>query len=252
MRVQELSLGFGRDLAGPVLWTEKHFEEEQNLLIGQGEELLTVNVPIHFRVRDAVAFARHTSNPQPALTALGYRQLLRITGEHTSFGLMTSDRAAVADQLRTGLQQASDQLGLGLEILFVGLKDVHPPVSVAGAYQDVVSAEEERLTHIDQARSYSVQSLGAAQVSAQLTRLHATTAAAERNARAAGETSRFLAPLATFRDHREVFSTRLHLEALEEALAQVRQLYFVPAGSGSRHNFVLGSDHATAAVPLLK
>jgi len=69
-RVQELSLGFGRDLAGPVLWTEKHFEEEQNLLIGQGEELLTVNVPVHFRIRDAVAFARRTSNSHAALTAL--------------------------------------------------------------------------------------------------------------------------------------------------------------------------------------
>jgi len=251
-RVQEISLGFGRDLAVPVLWTEKHFEDEQNLLVGQGEELLTLNVPVHYRVRDAVAYATNLSSARDALASLGYRLLLQLTAEHTSFGLMTTDRAAAADSIRVGLQEASDRLGLGLEIVFVGLKDVHPPVSVAGAYQDVISAEEERLTQIDQARSYAVQSLGAAQVAAGLTRLQSATAARERVTRAAGETSRFLAPLDTFRAHRDVFTTRLHLETLETTLAGLRQLYVVPAGVGGRRNFILGSDHTSAsAMPAL-
>jgi len=246
-RVLELALGFERDLAGPVLWAEKHFEGEQNLLLGGGEELLTINVPVQYRVCDAVAFLRHTANPARALESLGYRQLLALTSEHTAFGLMTTDRAEVSDKIRSQLQQACDRLNLGLEIVFVGLKDVHPPVAVASAYQDVISAEEERSALVDQSRTYSVLALGSAQVAARLARIQAEAAATERRTRASGESSRFLAPLATYRAHADVFTTRLRLEALESALADLRQLYVVPSGPAARRSFVLGSDNATAA-----
>ena len=250
-RVQELALGFERDLAGPVLWAEKHFEGEQNLLLGGGEELLTINVPVQYRVRDAVAFLRHTADPARALESLGYRQLLALTGEHTAFGLMTTDRAEVSDKIRSQLQLACDRLNLGLEIVFVGLKDVHPPVAVASAYQDVISAEEERSALVDQSRTYSVLALGSAKVAARLARIQAEAAATERRTRASGESSRFLAPLATYRAHADVFTTRLRLETLESALADLRQLYVVPAGPAARRSFVLGSDNASTATAVL-
>lgn len=247
-RVQELSLGFERDLQGPVLWAEKHFEGEQNLLVGSGEELLTFNVPVHYRVRDAVAFLRRTGDAAAALQALGYRELLGVTGTHTAFGLMTTDRGEVAELLRTRLQAASDRLGLGLEILFVGLKDVHPPVDVAPAYQDVVSAEEERVALVDQARTYAVQVAVSASVSANQLRVGAETFRRERRARAEGEAGRFLAPLPTYRDHPEVMTTRLRLEALEATLAAARRVWVTPGGEARRVQFFLGGDGASAPV----
>jgi regulator of protease activity HflC (stomatin/prohibitin superfamily) len=238
-RVQEIALGYERDLAGPVLWAEKHFEGEQNLLVGRGEELLTFNVPIHYRIRDAVAFLRHTSDPRAALATLGYRELLTLAGTHTAFGLMTTDREAIAAALHTRLQAAADRLALGLELTFVGLKDVHPPVAVAPAYQDVISAEEERSAVVDQARTYAVDTLAAARVTATTNRLAATALATARRARATGESARFLAPLPTYRAHPGVFQTRVRLETLEAALADLRALYVVPAGA--RHLY-LGTD----------
>lgn len=248
-RVQEVALGFERDLAGPVLWTEKHFEGEQNLLVGQGEELLTINVPVHYRIRDAVAYTRRAGDARAALEALGYRELLGLTTTYTAFGLMTTDRVEITEKLRTRLQAAADALGLGLEIVFVGLKDVHPPVPVAPAYQDVISAEEQRSALADHARTYVVQATAAAHVSATQLRLQAETAATERRARAAGEAARFLAPLAVYREHPEVFMTRRRLEALEAALGEIRQLVLVPREVRARANFFLGVDAATPVIP---
>ncbi len=241
-RVRELALGFERDLAGPVLWTEKHFEGEQNLLVGQGEELLTVNVPVHYRVCDAVAYLRHTGDARDALEALGYHELLGVTATHGAFGLMTTERDEVAARLRSGLQAASDRLGLGLEIVFVGLKDVHPPVPVASAYQDVVSAEEQRVSLVDQARAYAEQTLAGARLASTQARLQAESAASSRLARAGGDTARFLAPLATWKQHPEVLGTRLRLEVIEAALADLGQLYVVPAGARRRSGFFLGGE----------
>lgn len=243
-RIQEIALGFERDLAGPVLWAEKHFEGEQNLLVGAGEELLTFNVPVQFRIRDAVAAVRRTTDPTAALAALGSRQLFALAIEHRAFDLMTSDRAELAARLHASLQAECDRLGLGLELVFVGLKDVHPPVPVAPAYQDVISAEEERVTLIDAARTHAAQTLGDARIAAHLTRVQADADATARLARAAGETSRFLAPLATWREHPVEFGLRLRLESLETALAGVPRLEILPAGA--RRSFYLG----TPALPL--
>lgn len=250
-RVQELALGFERDLSGPVLWAEKHFEGEQNLLVGQGEELLTINVPIHYRVRDAVAYLRRAGDARAALESLGYRELLQLTGTHTAFGLMTTDRIEITDTLRTRLQAASDRLGLGLEIVFVGLKDVHPPVSVAPSYQDVVSAEEQRAAFVDLARTYAVQATAAGQISAAQIKLQAETAAAERRARATGEAARFVAPLAVYRAHPDLYSARRRLETMESALSEVRQLVLIPSDARSRINFFLGLDATTPLAPAL-
>jgi regulator of protease activity HflC (stomatin/prohibitin superfamily) len=248
-RVQEISLGFERDLAGPVLWAEKHFEGEQNLLVGQGEELLTINVPIHFRVRDAVAYLRRASDARAALESLGYRELLGLTTAHTAFGLMTTDRAEITGKLRSNLQAAVDRLELGIEIVFVGLKDVHPPVPVAPAYQDVVSAEEQRAALVDHARTYAVQAGIAATVSAAQLRLQANTSATERRARATGEVARFLATLPVYRQNPDVYTTRRRLEATEAALSEIRQLVLVPREARGRANFYLGLDAATPVAP---
>ena len=248
-RVQEISLGFERDLAGPVLWAEKHFEGEQNLLVGQGEELLTINVPLQYRIRDAVAYLRRASDARAALEALGYRELLSVTTRHSAFGLMTTDRAEITTALRQNLQAAADRLGLGIEIVFVGLKDVHPPVPVAPAYQDVISAEEQRIALVDLARTYSVQATAAAHVSATQIRVQSETTAMERRSRAQGEVARFLAPLAAYRAQPEVFITRRRLEALESALADIRQLVLLPHEARSRSTFYLGLDGATIPAP---
>ena len=250
-RVQEVSLGFERDLAGPVLWAEKHFEGEQNLLVGQGEELLTINVPLQYRIRDAVTYLRHAGDARSALESLGYRELLAITTTHTAFGLMTTDRVEITEQLRRNLQSAADRLGLGVEIVFVGLKDVHPPVPVAPAYQDVISAEEQRVAFADLARTYAVQATAAAQVSATQLRLQAQTVATERRSRARGEAARFLAPLAAYHAHPEVFTTRRRLETMEAALGEIRQLVLVSRDARARANFYLGLD-PTAPIPAVR
>src|ERR1043165_1016189 len=67
---------------------------------------LRAELPIHYRVRDAVSYLRRAGDVRTALEALGYRELLALTNTHTAFGLMTSDRVEITDQLRANLQRA--------------------------------------------------------------------------------------------------------------------------------------------------
>ena len=217
-RVQELSLGFDKDLAGPMLWTAPHFVGEQNLLVGDGESLLTVDVPIQYCVSDPVAFLQATTDAPGALKSLASRELIKVARSRESFQIMTVDRETMASELKANLQRQIDQMGLGLEIVFVGLKDVHPPVDVAPAYEKVVGAEEEKEATIDLAKAYQESVLPDATAAGH--RLIAQ-AEADKNGRidqATGDAAQFTSLVTAEREYPTLFRLRLRYDALTEGL----------------------------------
>jgi HflK protein len=221
--IRQISLGFDKDLSGPVLWNEPHFEGEQNLLVGDGESLLTIDVPIFYRISDPVRYLEMTTDAEQALLALADRKLIQVTGSRDGFQIMTEQRAQIARQLRESLQQEVDQLGLGLQIVFVGLKDVHPPVDVAPAYQAVVSAQEEENRTIDLARASRAKVLPEAQSQANRIRNEQVAAYQQRVAAAKGEAARFSAIVEADRENSAVFRFRLKLDVIEQVLGKANK-----------------------------
>jgi membrane protease subunit HflK len=221
--IRQISLGFDKDLSGPVLWNEPHFEGEKNLLVGDGESLLTIDVPIFYRISDPVRYLETTTDAEQALRALADRKLIQVAGSRDSFQIMTEQRAEIARQLRESLQQEVNQLRLGLEIVFVGLKDVHPPVDVAPAYQAVVSAQEEKERAIDLARASRVRVLPDAQAQANRIRVREDASYRQRVATAQGATARFSAIIEADRENSAVFRFRLKLDVIEQVLGKANK-----------------------------
>src|SRR5207247_6129390 len=52
------------------------------------------------------------------------------------------------------IQERADELELGVQILFVGLQDIHPPVKVADAYEAVVGSIQDKEAKILTAEGY--------------------------------------------------------------------------------------------------
>jgi membrane protease subunit HflK len=143
---------------------------------------------------------------------------------------MTEQRAEIARQLKESLQQEVDSLGLGLQIVFVGLKDVHPPVEVAPAYQAVVSAQEGKERTIDLARASRVKALPEAQAQANRIRVEQEASYQQRVAAAQGEAARFSAIVQADRENSAVFRFRLKLDAIEQVLGKANKtILAVPA-----------------------
>ena len=221
-RVQEFALGFENDLGGPVLWTEVHFAGESNLLVGNGEEVLTFNVPVFFDLADPLAAERTSAAPGRLLSNLAQRELLLATAPRDSFGLMTTARAEVSAQIAARLQTASDGLGLGARIRYVGLKDIHPPVAVAPAFQEVISAREQRRMMIDLAAANRITGLADAQTEAFRARRQAESFAAERVAAVAGEAFILTGKVDARRVDPELFDFRNRILVSEEVIPKLR------------------------------
>jgi membrane protease subunit HflK len=238
-QVRTVSLGFEQDLNEPVLWDQPHVTGEKNLLVGDGESLLTINIPILYRVSDAVAYATTSSDPARAMADLAERKLLHIMGSRDGFAVMIDDRAAIAQGLRADLQQEIDNLRLGIQIVFVGLQDIHPPVDVAPAYQEVVSAEEQMESTIDQARAYRARSLPAAQSEANTLTTQAAATSTAQVAGAQGGVSRFLSLATEDARHPGLLELRMRLEAIEKTLDQPpKTILAIPQTPGSRQFFL--------------
>ncbi|MDH7598414.1 MAG: SPFH domain-containing protein [Sedimentisphaerales bacterium] len=176
-RIMELPIGYkpkldpaGFEQRSPLLWNKPHYEEEHSLLVasetGQGPvsgqfggalpvSLVKANVPVHYRVKDLRAFLYNYSDPQKTLEAICYQQLT-VFGASATIETDQMGSSRIAESLLGGgrdrarkvlmqmIQEAADEAGLGVEIVFVGVQGIHPPVEVVPEYQAVVGAVQEK------------------------------------------------------------------------------------------------------------
>ncbi|NIA17304.1 MAG: hypothetical protein GWO86_03040, partial [Planctomycetes bacterium] len=142
----------------PLLWGKKHYKEEFNILVatetlGTYEEgvvpvsIINLAIPVQFRVKDLYAYRYNNVDTKKLLEAVSYREITdyaagaKIEGEESLFG---SGRSSAAKILTERIQARADELKMGVEIVFVALQGVHPPVKVAPDYQAVVGAVQKK------------------------------------------------------------------------------------------------------------
>lgn len=169
------------DKDGPILWTNMHGLSSDKLMIvappgdllgqrdareddrrplethGPAVSLVAVEALVEYRVRDLMLYVRHSVDPDRYFTQLGSRALAREVLKYDADALIGLGRGEASANLQRELQALSDQARLGLEILYVGIPSVHPPQEVAGAFEETVSARQERETAIQGAEQYAIR-----------------------------------------------------------------------------------------------
>jgi len=230
-RVRRLLLGRGSDDEVPyILWSRVHAKDEYKLVLGEGRELVSLDVQVYYRVKDPVAFVTRWQNPISALGSLAYRLMIRQVLPAGLEHVLAEGRGEIRTCLRSDLQAATDAQGLGIEVVDVLVRSTHPPVEVAQAYQSVVSAQVEKVTLGVRARAERAEALPAAEAARHSDIVGARAKAATRLAGSRGEAIRFNAVDAAYSADPGLYRRRCWLETLESSVAD-KSLYVV-AGSG--------------------
>ena len=239
-RLQTIHVGYRADEGRPppktVLWTRPHYAEEDLFLLASREQeaagpepdaaapvnLLSFNIPIEYRIADARRFAYGFADPAATLRALAYRTLARVLSARDLVHVLGSDRLETAGELRAALQAEAERLGLGVDIVFVGLPGVHPPVAIADAFEDVVGSLEAREAKILEARAYRNRRLPVAEAEARRLVFEAEAYRARRSLTAKAEAEQFLHRKTAADRAPAVFRNWYYLQTLREALRGVR------------------------------
>jgi len=154
-----------------ILWTEKHdFVTETMLLVASpkvgsqrlgrsrgrrswtlkkesGESvavsLMMVSVPIEYRVKNIQDYMNRYEDPEGILESIANQHLSEYAASVDIDRLIGPGRKEFNQQLKGLIQQKVDHLQLGIEIVFAGIREAHPPsqANVASAFQAAISAQ---------------------------------------------------------------------------------------------------------------
>ncbi|MHC4292891.1 MAG: SPFH domain-containing protein [Planctomycetota bacterium] len=187
-KVMELAIGYvpnidpetGELKREPLIWGQPHYEEEYPVLVASGAitqnlgegampvSIVNANIPVHYKVQNLYAFLYNHENSSQMLETICYRELAKFcasarldidTEADMANSLFGAGREQAKQVLTKNIQQKADEASLGVEIVFVGLQGIHPPVTVSKNYQEVIGAIQQKQAVILLAEALSNRTL---------------------------------------------------------------------------------------------
>ncbi|MCA9244359.1 MAG: hypothetical protein KDA32_10415 [Phycisphaerales bacterium] len=138
-------------------------------------EIVRMRVVVQYRIRkDALAdYSRNLEDPVLALRRIAWEETQRFNAASTLDLLLGQRHEIAGGILKDRIAKQAAAMKLGLEIVYVGMLGVHPEKSVAEAYRRVVTAQQEKIKAIREARVLENQvlsrSIGAASLAREMT-----------------------------------------------------------------------------------
>jgi regulator of protease activity HflC (stomatin/prohibitin superfamily) len=139
-KVQNFTVGYESEFQADYLWTMNHGGDEYKLLLGDGRELVSINMRVYYKIDNLYQYVSRYESPIEILKAEAYRILLYETVVTSLDHLLSHDRASFSKMFSQKLQKTSKQQKLGLDVITVTLTGIHPPTEMAYEYQEFVSA----------------------------------------------------------------------------------------------------------------
>jgi membrane protease subunit HflK len=193
--------------------------------------LLTVSIPVHYRIKDLDAWITNNANAGSLLQKLAMREVTKYLIRADIDKLMGSDRASAQKTLKQDIDAQAKKHNLGAEVIFVGLQDIHPPVGknerseqaggvaggVAEKYEEVIVAQLKAETIHLEAELYSAGKKPQAEATAAEIWAKASSESTNKVAIAEAEAKRFANQIAAFESAPSVYKTRMKLETFQAA-----------------------------------
>ena len=224
-RVRKLTVGYISDTDSDNIWTGSHGSEEFQLLLGDGNELVSVNLRIEYKISDIIKYLTSTANPEKLIEAQAYNLITDRVIRTDLETLMSVDRRGFADSLREELSARLSDLpdagggtaDAGIEIVSVVLESIHPPVSVASKYQELISAGIKAEKMILDAEAYAAKTVAESEKIRDVGILEAEAAKSKSVAEAQASVTEFMAGVAADSEYSSAYRYEKYLSALSAA-----------------------------------
>jgi membrane protease subunit HflK len=237
----------------PILWTKAHFEQEYPYMVAVAEsseiigtqsqddsglsaavrndfDLLAVGLTVHYRISDIEKYGygreRCYRNPDELLEAICDREVLQFTARSDMDTLLGPGRYETTAILHRAIENEVAKYQMGVEIIFVGLGSVHPPIEVAPSFETVVAALQERQATVLEAKGVEKAILSQARGEAFVLEAAAEAAAFEREVLTQADAFRFAQQCQAFEEGKEIYLWREYLSVLDEFLPGMRKYVF--------------------------
>ena len=231
--VRKEEFGFRTRTPGAAAYDRKGFDMEALMLTGD-KDVIEVAWIVQYKVSDPVSYLFKVRDVAQAVRDASETVTRRIVG-NMDFDYVLSNREILAANARKELQDQLNRLESGVAVMTLQLLDINPPEQVKPAFNEVNIADQDMKRLVNEAEETYNRVIPKARGSAKQIVEEARGYAVERTNRANGETNRFKAIVKEYEGAEEVTRQRLYLEAMQEILPQVEQVYVV---DGSQQNIL--------------
>lgn len=217
--VNEITIGYLSADATDNLWTESHGNNEYKLLLGGGNELVSMNLRIEYKIGDLEQYLKNSGSPESLLESAAYETVTSRTISTDLDTLLAADRAEFSISFREELEKRIEKYNTGLSIVSVVIESIHPPVEVAQIYQQIISAGIEAEKIILDAQAVAGVTLADAQTQYDKDVNTATANSEENIAAAKSSVSEFMASVEADNAYGDDYRYYKYLDALKKAYA---------------------------------
>jgi len=243
-----------------ILWSSSHVDKEASFIVATTPEngaidagigadgrgaptsvgLIAAHIPLYFKVKNLYEYMYRHSDPRGTLKNIATRELLSLLAGEDFWDVLGAERFAGSERLERRIQEVSDDLHLGIEVVFIGLAGLHPPVAVGSAFDNVVASREQQYERELQALAYAVSREPLARSEAVKMVDQAEAYKHERVSVSAAEAGRFESQLLGYQASPKLFMLDSFLNVLHESGSQTRK--YVLTTSDNREVFILNLE----------
>ena len=232
-KVFKEEFGFRTLRAGVRTQYDTRDYSDESLLLTGDLNIADVEWVVQYKIKDPKSFLFFVRNPQRALRDLSESVMSRVIGDRTVTEVLTIGRIEIAGEVEEHLQKLLDLYQTGLDVATVTLQDVNPPEEVKAAFNAVNEAKQEKERLINEAwRDYNQSVPKSTGLAAQRIS-EAQGYALKRVNEAQGDADRFKAIRSEYQKAKEVTRRRLYLEAMQEILPQVKEIYVIDGNANA-------------------
>lgn len=216
-KVNKVSIGYVAKEDMDNLWTGTHGSSEHKLLLGDGNELVSINLKIEYKINDLHTYITKSSAPASVLEAHAYdliTQRVIVTNLET---LLAVDRGAFTSEFKEDLVENIEKHNIGIEIVSVVMESIHPPLDIANIYQGVIGAEIEAEETVKRAEDAAEVTLTNANSVKEETINKAKAESYAKVAAATSSVSEFMASVEADNENRDAYRYYKYLDAISQS-----------------------------------
>lgn len=232
--IRKVTVGYKADENVDNVWTEAHGDSEYKLLLGSGNELVSINLRVEYRISDLKQYLSLSASPDKILEAKAYELILSRTINTDLESILSTNRETFAKSLEAELSEAVESVDMGLEVVSVIMESIHPPVEVAEVYQAFIGAEIDAEEMILTAQGSASHIVASAESGANMAINNATVDYYNKIAAAQVEISEFMAAVEASEAFPDEYTYYKYLDAICTAYSGSKLIILGDGVDGTR------------------
>ncbi|NLH50602.1 MAG: FtsH protease activity modulator HflK [Myxococcales bacterium] len=207
--------------------------DEQSEYLTGDENIIHGRLILQYSISDPIAYLTAVSDIEALLRNVTEAAFMAELGATSVDDALTSGKVAIINNIRRAIQTRLDEIGAGIAVVAVDLRDLVPPREVENAFKDVFSARGDAARMIHEAEGAMNEALPQARGEAERTVASAEAYQLEATNHATGDAERFNHLFVEYHKSPAETRKRLYLETMSQVFPRMKK-YFLGTKAGEK------------------